>query len=231
MRRYTFLVVGFAAFCSVATASAKIYPDDFRVDLLNQPMQASTDTAPPAYGGTGDSEEAAAAEDFFYVAPLPEGVLTRSDVLEALATRLYQARDHDKCFDDLVRSSVFSAGTVSYELLFPDVSIESPTASSVCVGLRTGIARGYRDGTFRPDQPMTVAEVAVLLARVSLNKSWLGVHGAPWYEPSMQAIREVDREFTMRPADRITGKQLQHLLCVLSTHAPLDPLGEFRNEC
>ena len=185
------------------------------------------DTAPPAYGGTGNSEETTAAEEpFFYVAPLKDGTMTRSDFMEAIATRLYPAREHDECFAELVNSV-----RVNYDLLFRDVSIEAPTASSVCVGMRTGIARGYRDGTFRMEQPITTAEAALLLARISLTKSWLGVNGAPWYEPSMQAIREVDREFTLQPWDRITGKQLKHMLCVLSTRAPLDPLGEFRNEC
>ena len=99
------------------------------------------------------------------------------------------------------------------------------------VGVRSGVVRGYRDGTFRPNEPMTVAEASVLLARMSLDKNWLGVGKEAWYKPSMDAIREVDREFTMQPGDIITGRQLKHLFCILSNRAPLDPLSEFTQEC
>ena len=44
----------------------------------------------------------------------------------------------------------------------------------------------------------------------------------------MEAMRGVDREFTMRAWDPITGVHLRHSLCVLKASTPqLDPMGEF----
>lgn len=61
-----------------------------------------------------------------------------------------------------------------------------------------GIVSGYQDGTFRPGQKVTNAQFAVLLARAFYPKEAKayedqGCGGpAPWYWPSMAALRDHD---------------------------------------
>jgi hypothetical protein len=57
------------------------------------------------------------------------------------------------------------------------------------------------------------------------------IPGEPWYQPFMDAMRSVDREFTLRAWDAVTGTHLKHEMCVIKDRAPeVDPLNEF-NGC
>lgn len=61
-----------------------------------------------------------------------------------------------------------------------------------------GIVSGYQDGTFRPGQKVTNAQFAVLLARAFYPKEARAYEdqgyggSAPWYWPSMAALRDRD---------------------------------------
>lgn len=200
----------------VPAASAKIYPDDFLIPERKPVVTEPEPTPPPP----------SPSQPFFYASEIPNGRLTRAQFVDAVSTRLYDADAHDGCFGDLVLSEAYD-----YHLLFNDVSLDAPYASSICVPMRNGIVQGYSDGRFRPEKPVTVAEAAAVFGDIGglpladsnhVPRSW------PWYQRYMNAMRAVDREFTMNPWDILTGAHLKHTLCVLKRYTPaLDPLGEF----
>ena len=49
---------------------------------------------------------------------------------------------------------------------FPDVPPEHPARNAIALAARLGWCRGYPDGRFRPDEPVTRAEAMALLNRV-----------------------------------------------------------------
>lgn len=153
---------------------------------------------------------------------IPQGVLTRAQFIEAIASRLYGAQMHDACFAEIASSL-----PVRYSLLFRDVSRDSPEALAVCVAMRNGLLRGHSDGTFRPRHAITAAEAAAILTRLALTVR-PARRNEPWYAPAMEAMRRVDPEFTMQPREAFTGAHLRHALCILRRHTPaVDPVGEF----
>ena len=100
--------------------------------------------------------------------------------------------------------------------------------------MRNGWVQGFRDGTFRPDQMVTASEVAAVFVQVAgipHRDSNHMVGKEAWYQRFMDAMRSVDREFTMHAWDAITGAHLKHELCVLRGMAPVDPLEEFGGSC
>ncbi|MSR87272.1 S-layer homology domain-containing protein [Candidatus Peribacteria bacterium] len=203
------LAVTLVFFLSAPMAIAKFYPEDFMIPETFTPV---TDPA--------------SDEPFFFASDIPTGKLTRAEFIDAIATRLYDADQHDSCFGGLILSE-----SVDYNLLYIDVSLDASYASSVCVSLRNGVAEGFNDYTFRPTQNITVAEAAQMLSNVGglpLRDSNHVMPWEPWHLRYMDAIRAVDREFTMQPGDVLTGKQLEHTLCVLKRYtSELDPMDEF----
>lgn len=134
--------------------------------------------------------------------------LSRSDFIDAIANRLYDADAHSNCLAALGFSE-------TYSLLYRDVPVDAPYATSVCLAIRSGVMRGDHTGNFRPEDRITAAEAAQVLARIFLNVPPAKSTEA-WYAPAMQAIRSVDREFTLEPGDVVTGNQLNHTLCTLA---------------
>lgn len=202
---------------AVPSGFAKIYPDDF---LILPPQDTSAPAPSPSPAPSSPSQP------FFFASEIPDGRLSRAQLADALATRLYTADAHDDCFAGLILSN-----TVNYDLLYNDVSLDAPYATSICLGMQNGIARGYADGAFRPNQMVTVAEAAESLTSLGgtpLRDSNHVRPGEPWYQRFMEAMRAVNREFTMKPTDIMTGVQLRHSLCILKRMTPaLDPLDEF----
>ena len=205
------------------SGSARIYPHDFLlpVPLPLQRIPSSSSTMPERTN--------VSSEPFFVASEIPAGKLTRAQFIDAIATRLYDVDAHDYCFRNLVLSE-----TVDFDLLLNDVSPNMSYATSVCVTMLGGLIRGYSDGTFRPNNPITVAEAAAIFGHIGglpLRDSNHMKSKEAWYQRYMDAMRSIDREFTMQPGDVMTGAQLRHALCVLEQHTPeLDPMGEF-NGC
>ena len=60
---------------------------------------------------------------------------------------------------------------------FTDVSLEHPFYDVISVASNTGLARGFTDGTFKPNQPISRAETAALLTRAyELKKGTQPMH-------------------------------------------------------
>ncbi|MDD5055625.1 MAG: hypothetical protein PHZ00_05160 [Candidatus Peribacteraceae bacterium] len=151
---------------------------------------------------------------------IPQGVLTRGQFIDVLATRLFDVDSHNTCFRDLVGYQA-----PEYTLLFSDVSLDHPIASSVCVMMRSHLARGSSN-MLHPNQRISAAEAAAIFSRLSTDIR--NAHAnEQWYEPYMETMRSMDPQFTFRPWDTITGSDLRDMMCVLKRNTPeLDPHGE-----
>lgn len=115
---------------------------------------------------------------------IPDGVVTRAQLVQMVVDQLYPGARNDACFKTLSPSD--------YWLLFSDVSIKESYAPSLCFAMKTGIIRGYPDGTFRPDRPVNFAEASKILARAfDLSPEIYGSSDAgPWYHASVMALDE-----------------------------------------
>ncbi|HRH94127.1 MAG TPA: S-layer homology domain-containing protein [Candidatus Peribacteria bacterium] len=114
---------------------------------------------------------------------IPDGVVTRAELVKMVVDQLYPAAKNDACFKTLSPSD--------YWLLFSDVSIKESYAPSLCFAMKTGIIRGYADGTFRPDRPVNFAEASKILSRAfDLSPEIYGSHDGPWYRASVMALEE-----------------------------------------
>lgn len=87
------------------------------------------------------------------------------------------------CFKELSDSD--------YHLLFTDVSVGHRNALNICMAMRTGLIRGYPDGSFRPDALINVAEAAKIVSRAA-GIAPLGVATSVWYAPYIETMRAHD---------------------------------------
>ncbi len=71
-----------------------------------------------------------------------------------------------------------------------DVVPDAWYEGDVCAALERGIVKGFDDQTFRPDQPVSFAEAAVMLSRAYGLPLPASDPKAPWYKPSVQALSE-----------------------------------------
>jgi uncharacterized protein YkwD len=96
---------------------------------------------------------------------------------------------------------------------FRDVPSEHWAAEAIEWGVGLGIVRGYPDGTFRPDQPVTEAEFLVMLLRAYPDVSLPAVEpDSAWYEASYALAEQyhwpVRRELTLGEFDRGKAAEL-----------------------
>ena len=97
-----------------------------------------------------------------------------------------------------VRAGLSAAQPEAVELSFGDVAEDAWYAPYVAHIARLGITAGYPDGTFRPDQPATRAQMAVFLVR-ALNLEpvenpagrFTDVPPNAWYAPHVERIAEL----------------------------------------
>jgi len=129
-------------------------------------------------------QEEPASEDLDDTDALLDGVpgsgVTRGAFIQALMDDLYPQSAQQNCFQNLVAQK-----KPAFDLLFTDVTVTHPNAKAICVAFLNGIARGYRDGSFRPEQQITVAETSTLLAKAFVLYSYPPIYlqGETWYSP------------------------------------------------
>lgn len=77
---------------------------------------------------------------------------------------------------------------------FSDVPPGHYAAEAIEDCIAKGVASGYADGTFRPDQPVTNAQFAVMMARAffpeDLAEFEAQAEGKPWYWAACKAVTE-----------------------------------------
>lgn len=101
----------------------------------------------------------------------PEGTVNRAELLKILVDSRFPGRVPAdlRCFKDL------------------EVKTPQWYARTTCSAEELGIVNGYSDGTFRPDQPVNLAEAL----KMTLRSFQIGVATASgaWYEPYLDAAR------------------------------------------
>ncbi len=115
----------------------------------------------------------------------PEFRVTRVEFAAAVTGYLYPTLVADSCF-----SAIAPSLPPRYTKLFSDVLKTDLSARHLCAGMFTGVVSGNRDGSFRPDMAVTMAEASKMLAQgYGLTYPSLQPNTEPWYSSSMRAMR------------------------------------------
>lgn len=113
----------------------------------------------------------------------PAEMLTRATFTKMLIDAIYPAEAFEKCLGQLVYKH-----EADYRLLFADTSIDHAAAKQICMAMRMGLIRGYDDGTFRPEQPINVAEASKILSRVFAYVQFPIDPHLVWYRPYVDSL-------------------------------------------
>lgn len=158
-----------------------LFPEDFRIPEETEPVVTEAPHEVPV-------SEQLILEDFTLpmlsaVAPVAftwngEQIFTRATFMSAVVRRLYKPTE--RCFAKLSGSD--------YLLLMRDVPKDAPYGMDLCTAMRAGLVRGFRDGTFRPNDAVTVAEAAKVLAKAFGMASDPMDPTEPWADPFVKAL-------------------------------------------
>ena len=108
-----------------------------------------------------------------------DATVTRSTFVASIMRRLF--KPSERCFPHLSPSD--------YSLLFPDVPKDATYGVELCTAMEAGFISGYTDGTFRPEQPITVAEASKFLAKLFDLASDPLDPATPWSAPFVSALK------------------------------------------
>lgn len=116
-------------------------------------------------------------------------------------------------FLKLVFAAKESEGGTAQESCFTDVPADAWFAPFVCAAKRRGIAKGYPDGTFKPEQEVNWAEAIALLTRAyGWDVEERG--GERWYEPFVETLdrRDVLPEYSYVPWHPLSRERAADML-------------------
>ncbi len=148
----------------------------------------------------------------------PQGPMTRIEFVAYIVSQTHTDAALEACLTKLSASD--------YTLLFNDVPREHPFAKELCVAMREGIVRGYRDGTFRPDNIITFVEAAKVL--VTAYDTFPGARfpvSEPWFKGYVQTMeyRGAILPSIARLDSPVTGAQAQEMAQRLGLNNMTDP--------
>lgn len=104
--------------------------------------------------------------------------IARSTFVAAIVRRFF--RPSERCFPKLSESD--------YSLLALDVPKDASYGTDLCTAMRAGLMRGYGDGLFRPNAPITRAETAKVLAKLFHLAADPVDPREPWADPYVFAL-------------------------------------------
>ncbi len=148
----------------------------------------------------------------------PTETISRAEFVEMVTTLVYEHDLHAGCFADLA-----STKKSKYDMLFKEISLDHPLAVHLCVGLKTGIIHGNKDGSFSPEAKITVAEASQILYRAydmgPLNRK--SAVGKPWYAQPMhdlQVAALLPGKLYDTPLHRVTREEAGEMLMRMRGH-------------
>ncbi len=110
--------------------------------------------------------------------------LSRAAFVQLVIDHLYTQEQIDGCFWDIASST-----PPTFTLLYSDVPVTASYAKQVCVAFRDGFARGYKDGSFRPNQEVTFAEASKIIARANHLMPYADAEmQLPWYRSYAESL-------------------------------------------
>ncbi len=166
MHTITFSVVTLALLGMTSTASA-YFAEDFAIT----PTPIAMDTA-----------EMITVTPV--IMPAADTALSRALFTAMVVEQHYSVVAIHECYWDIA-----SSVPPQFTKVFADVATDHPYAKHLCIAMRDGLIRGYGDGTFRPDQPITMAEASRILARAyNLTPYADAAHYDLWFEPYVWAL-------------------------------------------
>ncbi len=116
-------------------------------------------------------------------------------------------------FLKMVFAAKESEGGSAQESCFTDVPADAWFAPFVCVAKRRGIAKGYLDGSFKPEQEVNWAEAIAIVTR-AYGWDVKEREGERWYEPFVEALnrRDVLAEHSYVPWHTLSRERAADLL-------------------
>jgi S-layer homology domain len=135
--------------------------------------------------------------------------LTRAEFTAQLIDTLYTEQDMEGCFGRITYKD-----HPGYSLLFWDVHRNDDHALQICMGMHLGLINGYRDGNFRPNQPITFAEASKMIAKIYAFTPYPFTREPVWYRPYIAALatREAVPTHISAPSDGLTREDLAWML-------------------
>ncbi|MDD5026393.1 MAG: S-layer homology domain-containing protein [Candidatus Peribacteraceae bacterium] len=107
-------------------------------------------------------------------------VVTRAQFVQAMVSKLHPMGIPSSCFDQLSPSD--------YHLLFTDVPKDATYGPSLCAAMIMGLVNGYGDVTFRPSQPINIAEASKIIAKAAGLATDPMSPRTVWYDPYVKAL-------------------------------------------
>ena len=150
---------------------------------------------------------------------------TRAGFTAMLVDQLYSQKSIDDCFWNIA-----SKVPPTFTLVFTDVRTNAPYAKEICVAMRDGIIRGYRDGSFHPGQPITFADAAKMISRAYSFNQWPDeTYSNPWFNQYVEtlavrnaiptSIHSFDQQMTSADMQEILQRLAQNI-----TNRPSTPM-------
>lgn len=136
--------------------------------------------------------------------------ITRAEFTAMLVRSLYGEASIRWCYWD-----VTSVHPPRFELLFRDVPVDHPQAPEICVAMRDGLVRGYGNDVFRPDDRITFADAAKIVARSHGLTPWADPSVPEhWFDPYVEALgrRNAIPSTIVSLEERITAGEAREIL-------------------
>lgn len=184
------LVSALTAFCTLgvaATAHAsyveRLYMTDPDWQAGEQTVEGEAETTTNDFNETSDAD-VKFGEALQEIHLNASASITRAEFTALLVRSLYPAGFINRCYWDI--TSVFPP---RFELLFRDVHVNDDYAPEICVAMREGLVRGYGNDIFRPEEQITMADAAKILARSHGLTPWADQSKpAHWFDTYIEAL-------------------------------------------
>lgn len=141
----------------------------------------------------------------YFAHPSSGALVTRLTFTRAVIGYLYTEENFEDCFQNIAPNP---SEPVRFTHLFRDIPITAPYAKEICVAIRTSLIDGKSDGSFRANEPITIAEASKILAKAyGLTYPAPRPTGKPWYDISIRAMKKADAlPEAVRPASLLTAE-------------------------
>ncbi len=120
----------------------------------------------------------------------PDAIINRAEFTKIIVSMMYPYHVIAQCVPD------FKNNTALYEKLhFFDIDYDAWYGPSICTAQMFGLIGGYLDGTFRPEQRISIVEAAKILSIAFhlnvVNLPNLGELNELWYRPYVKTLEDL----------------------------------------